>query len=109
LQRPNQARSESTAPERWFLRDDQGSGAAPGLRPSAPLVMVVEAPEFIRRIEKLLDDDERETLIAYLAPNPTVGDLLERAAFGSCGGPGRSWRLAVAAFLLTAFAKNVGV
>src|SRR5436309_20337 len=42
----------------------------------APLVTVVETPEFIRRVEKLLDDDEREALIAYLAANPTVGDLI---------------------------------
>jgi hypothetical protein len=43
---------------------------------SAPLVTVVETPEFIRRVEKLLDDEERETLIAYLAANPTAGDVI---------------------------------
>jgi hypothetical protein len=34
--------------------------------PTAPLVTVVETPEFIRRIDKLMDDDERAALILYL-------------------------------------------
>ena len=40
------------------------------------LVTVVETPEFIRRIDKLMDDDERSALILYLAENPTAGDLI---------------------------------
>jgi len=43
---------------------------------SAPLVTVVETPEFIRRVEELLGDDEREALIGFLAANPTAGDLI---------------------------------
>jgi hypothetical protein len=39
---------------------------------AAPLVTVVEAPEFIRRTDKLLSDGEREELIGYLAANPTA-------------------------------------
>ena len=87
---------------------------------AAPLVTVVETPEFIRRVEKLLDDDERETLIAYLAANPTAGDLIPgtggvRTFRWGLEGRGKrggariihffhSTRLPV--FLLTAFAKN---
>ena len=43
---------------------------------SESLVTVVETPEFIRRIDKLMDDDERAALILYLAENPTAGDLI---------------------------------
>jgi hypothetical protein len=62
---------------------------------SAPLVTVVETPEFIRRVEKLLDDDEREALIAYLGANPTAGDLIpERAECENCDG---LWKAAASA------------
>ena len=44
--------------------------------PSESLVTVVETPEFIRRIDKLMDDEERAALILYLAENPTAGDLI---------------------------------
>ena len=87
---------------------------------SAPLLTVVETPEFIRRIAKLVDDDEREALIAYLAANPTAGDLIP----GTGGVRKLRWGLEgrgkrggariihffhsarVPLFLLTAFAKN---
>jgi hypothetical protein len=71
-------------------------------------------------VEKLLDDDERESLIAYLAANPTAGDLIPgtggvrklRWALEGRGKRGgariihffHSTRLPL--FLLTAFAKN---
>lgn len=35
-----------------------------------PLVTVVETPEFLARIDKLMTEGERELLIAYLAANP---------------------------------------
>ena len=35
---------------------------------------VVETPVFIRRAEKLLSEEERSGLIAYLASNPEAGD-----------------------------------
>ena len=35
---------------------------------------VVETPIFIRRAEKLLDEDEHAQLIAYLASHPQAGD-----------------------------------
>ena len=43
---------------------------------SESLVTIVETPEFIRRIDKLMDDDERAALILYLATNPMAGDLI---------------------------------
>ena len=87
---------------------------------TAPLVTVVETPEFIRRVEKLLDDDDREALVAYLASNPTAGDLIPgtggvRKLRWALEGRGKrggariihffySTRLPL--FLITAFAKN---
>ena len=41
-----------------------------------PLVTVVETPEFLARIDKLMTEGERELLIAYLAANPTAGALI---------------------------------
>jgi hypothetical protein len=87
---------------------------------SEPLVTVVETPEFIRRIEKLMDDDERAALILYLAENPTAGVLIP----GTGGVRKLRWGLegrgkrggariihffhssSLPLFLLTAFAKN---
>lgn len=44
---------------------------------SAPLLInVVETPEFISRAEKLMTDENREQVVAYLAANPTAGDLI---------------------------------
>jgi hypothetical protein len=33
-------------------------------------------PEFLAATKKLMDDDEREELVAYLAYNPMVGDVI---------------------------------
>ena len=41
-----------------------------------PLVTVVETPECLARIDRLMTEEEREQLIAYLAANPTEGDLI---------------------------------
>jgi len=41
-----------------------------------PLVTVVETPEFLARIDRLMTEGERELLIAYLAANPTAGGLI---------------------------------
>jgi hypothetical protein len=65
-------------------------------------------PEFIRRTEKLLDEEEREALIGYLAANPTAGDLIPGTG-GKRGGARiihffHNTQLPL--FLLTAFAKN---
>lgn len=40
------------------------------------MITVVELPEFIRRAEKLLSEDERESLIAYLSAHPTAGVII---------------------------------
>ena len=44
---------------------------------TGPLVTVVETPEFLTRVGKLMTEGEREALIAYLAANPTAGDLIQ--------------------------------
>jgi hypothetical protein len=41
-----------------------------------PIATVVETPEFIRRAEKLMTDDEREELLDYLARNPKAGNIV---------------------------------
>ena len=43
------------------------------------LVTVVETPTFISRADKLLTADEHDALVAYLAANPTAGDLVPGA------------------------------
>lgn len=84
------------------------------------LITVVETPEFLAAIRKLLDEDERTLLISYLAGNPTAGDLVPgtgglrklRWALQGRGKRGgarviyfvHSERMPL--FLLTAYAKN---
>ena len=87
------------------------------------LVTVVETPTFIARAAKLLTDDEHDALIAYLAANPTAGDLVP----GTGGIRKFRWALAgrgkrggarvihffhnadLPVFALTMFAKNARV
>jgi hypothetical protein len=87
---------------------------------SEPLLTVVETPEFVRRIDTLMGDEERTALITYLATNPTAGDLIP----GTGGVRKLRWGLEgrgkrggariifffhgtrLPLFLLTAFAKN---
>ncbi|GAK55578.1 relE-like Cytotoxic translational repressor of toxin-antitoxin stability system [Candidatus Vecturithrix granuli] len=38
---------------------------------------VVELPEYVRRAKKLLQEEERDNLLNYLASHPTAGDILE--------------------------------
>lgn len=85
-----------------------------------PLVTVVETPEFIERIEKLMTEGEREQLIAYLAANPTAGDLIpgtggvRKLRWGLAGRGKRGGARAIylyrtadiPLFALTIFAKN---
>lgn len=87
---------------------------------STALSTIVETPEFIRRVEKLLDDEEREALIGYLAANPTAGDLIpgtggvRKLRWGLEGRGKRGGARVIhffhnaqlPLFLLTAFAKN---
>ena len=41
------------------------------------LVTVIETEAFARRADKLLNPEERDELVAFLAANPTAGDLIE--------------------------------
>ena len=41
------------------------------------LVTVIETETFARRADKLLTPKERDELVAFLAANPTAGDLIE--------------------------------
>lgn len=88
---------------------------------SAPLlVTVVETPEFIARVDKLMAETQRLALIDYLAGNPMAGDLMP----GTGGVRKLRWALAgrgkrggariiyffhsadLPLFALTAYAKN---
>jgi len=40
------------------------------------MITVVELPEFIRRSNKLLNEDERNSLVDYLAAHPASGVLI---------------------------------
>ena len=81
---------------------------------------IAETPEYIRRAEKLLLDDERRDVLHYLAEHPKSGDLMEgtggvRKLRWSRGGRGKSGGVrviyyfhseAMPLYLLTLFAKN---
>jgi len=40
-------------------------------------ITVVELPEYVRRAERLLDDDERNNLIYFLSTHPKSGVLMQ--------------------------------
>ena len=83
-------------------------------------ITVVETPEFVSRVDTLMADDNRDELVAYLASNPTAGDLIP----GTGGVRKLRWRLGgrgkrggarviyffhgmdTPLFVLTMFAKN---
>ena len=81
---------------------------------------IAETSEYLRRAEKLLSDDERRDVLAYLAEHPRAGDLMEgtggvRKLRWSRGGRGKSGgvrviyyfhSMAIPLYLLTLFAKN---
>lgn len=85
---------------------------------SAPIT-VVETPEFLAATRKLMDDESRAALVAYLARNPTAGDLIQgtggvRKLRWALAGRGKSggarvvyvyYNPALPLFLLTAYAK----
>ena len=56
---------------------------------TGPLVTVVQTPEFVTRVDKLLTEGEREKLITHLAANPTSGALIQ----GTGGVRKLRWRL----------------
>jgi hypothetical protein len=83
-------------------------------------VTVVETPEFLSAMRKLMTEEQRAMLVDYLANNPTAGDLIQ----GTGGVPKLRWGLeergkrggarviyfyhsaAAPLFVLTAYAKN---
>lgn len=81
---------------------------------------VAETPEYIRRVDKLLSDEERRDVLQYLASHPRAGDLMEgtggvRKLRWARGGRGKSGGVrviyyfhsaAMPLYLLTLFAKN---
>lgn len=81
---------------------------------------LAETPEYIRRAERLLSDDERRNVLQYLAAHPRAGDLIEgaggvRKLRWARGNRGKSGGVrviyyfhgeAMPLYLLTLFAKN---
>jgi hypothetical protein len=81
---------------------------------------LAETPEYLRRAEKLLTEDERRDILNYLAAHPRAGDLMEgtggvRKLRWSRGNKGKSGGVRVIyyfhnqnmpLYLLTLFAKN---
>jgi len=84
------------------------------------LMTVAELPEYQRRAEKLLSEDERHNIVSYLAAFPKDGDLIRstggvRKLRWGRGGRGKSGGVRVIyyfhsehmpLYLLTLFAKN---
>lgn len=84
------------------------------------MITIVELPEYMRKIEKLLDEEERSSVIHYLALNPRAGILIKgtggirkvrwaRKGMGKSGGARVIYFFhdeGMPVFLLTAFGKN---
>ena len=92
----------------------------PHVVPVLKLITVIETEAFARRADKLLSPGERDELVAFLAANPTAGDLIEgtggvRKLRWRRGGQGKSGGVRVIyyhhdelmpLYLLTLFAKG---
>lgn len=84
------------------------------------MLTIAELPEYIRRAEKLLTEEERRDIVDYLAVNPRAGDLMEgtggvrklrwgRQGRGKSGGVRVIYYIhseLMPLYLLTLFAKN---
>ena len=84
------------------------------------LITIVELPEYIKRAEKILLEEERNELIYYLSTNPKTGTLIQgsggirklRWASKGIGKSGGSriiylfYNDTIPLFLLTIFGKN---
>lgn len=83
-------------------------------------ITIVELPEFIRKSEKLMNVEEHDRLLSFLATHPTAGVLIQgtggvrkiRWATGNKGKSGSSRVIyfyhdpGMPLFLLTAFSKS---
>jgi hypothetical protein len=84
------------------------------------VLTIAEVPEYIRRSEKLLTEEERREVVDYLAANPKAGDIMEgtggvrklrwgRQGRGKSGGVRVIYYVhseLMPLYLLTLFAKN---
>jgi hypothetical protein len=84
------------------------------------VLTIAEVPEYIRRAEKLLMEEERRDIVDYLAANPRAGDIMEgtggvrklrwgRQGRGKSGGVRVIYYVhseLMPLYLLTLFAKN---
>lgn len=84
------------------------------------MLTIAEVPEYIRRSEKLLTEEERRDIVDYLAANPKAGDIMEgtggvrklrwgRQGRGKSGGVRVIYYVhseLMPLYLLTLFAKN---
>lgn len=84
------------------------------------MLTIAEVPEYIRRSEKLLTEEERRDIVDYLAANPKTGDIMEgtggvrklrwgRQGRGKSGGVRVIYYVhseLMPLYLLTLFAKN---
>jgi hypothetical protein len=83
-------------------------------------ITIVELPEYIKRVEKLLDEKKRDDLLYYLSSNPKSGTLIQgsggiRKLRWASKGKGKSggarviylfYNETIPLFLLTIFGKN---
>jgi hypothetical protein len=84
------------------------------------LITIVELPEYIKRAEKLLSEEERDDLLYYLSSNPKTGTLMQgtggvRKLRWASKGKGKSggsriiyffYNENIPLFLLTIFSKS---
>lgn len=84
------------------------------------LITVVELPEYIKRAERILSEDERDDLLYYLSTNPKAGNVMQgtggvRKLRWASKGKGKSggsrviyffYNETIPLFLLTIFGKS---
>ena len=42
------------------------------------MITIIETRQFIKKVESLMDSDERQALVVYIAQNPQAGDIIPR-------------------------------